>query len=806
MKLHPKGYCAQFVSVIVLSTATAVSIPVLAAEGLSIEEIVVTARKREESVQDVPLAMTALKVQLQDSTVRNLADLDGYMPNMQIGENSGRARGTAISIRGVNASEFTDKSHDSPIAVSLDGVFFGTNSGRNVENFDLERIEVLRGPQGTLFGKNTVGGVINVIRTKPTGELGGKVRLTMGEDGQQEIRALLNFPVTETLAAKVFYTDLAYDGYMKNTFLGTDGPEKDYQNFGLTLFWTPSDRFDALLTVERYEDDSDLGAFANYNVAPGQLPAPPAGSLAQDLSGGTLSCAVYGFCRNDPNSITDEYDTNTTNPGQYRNDVISLNMNYQINDNLNIVSVSAWHDTPYEDYENELDGSADEGILIDNDNVYEQFTQEIRLEGTYGKLDFVAGFYYLDTEYDQYWDTHENFWARILPDLVNNTPLAPGFGFVELCLTGGLGNIKCDQGVPFGGPGLGEKFVQKLWQGQETQSTAFFLHADYQLNEKWMLTAGVRYTDEEKDFHGGQAYMTPLSRNHIWNFDVDYDDRAGISHLSNDWQETSIKLGLSYHYSEDIMFFGSYSEAFKSGGFFGRNQNTGDFERNQYEPEFAESYEIGMKGQFFENRVQFNTSVFYNNFEDKQDSNVVLDPTTQTVATVWENIGGIDYTGVDMELQWIVSENLEIFATAGWLDAEYDGFLSHNFVPVDQQATTPKQNVDFLTPKRAPETTFGFGGTYTAQVGPGELALHMKWNFIDDLETSTYNTPGTDADAVDYLNVTASYSWEKWKVSVYGNNLGDEQLEVPQFLVLPFFAWSSVTPGRQYAAEIEYVF
>ena len=783
------------------------SMPTVAEErNLAIEEVIVTARKVEESVQDVPIAMTALKVQLRDSTVRNLADLDGYMPNMTIGENSGRARGSAISIRGVNASEFTDKSHDSPIAVSLDGVFFGTNSGRIVENFDLERIEVLRGPQGTLFGKNTVGGVINVIRSKPTGEFGGKARVTMGEDGQQEIRALVNFAVTDTLAAKLFYTDIGYDGYMKNTFLGTDGPEKDYQNYGISLFWTPTDRFDALLTIERFQDESDLGAFANYNIAPGQIPAPPAGSLAQDLSGGTLSCAVYGFCRADPNSIADEYDTNTTNPGRYRNDALTLNMTYKINDNLNFVSVTGYHDTPYEDYENELDGSADEAINIDNDNVYEQFTQEFRLEGNYGKMDFVAGVYYLDSEYDQFWDTHENFWGRILPGLITNAPLAPGLGFVDFCLIGGLGNIKCDQGLPFGGAGLGEKFVQKLWQGQETKSFAVFFNADYAFNEKWVGTFGVRYTDEEKDFHGGQAYMTPLSRVDVWNFDVDYDDRAGISHLSNDWQETSIKLGLAYHYSDDVMFYGSYSEAFKSGGFFGRNQNTGDFENNQYEPEFAESWEIGMKGQFFENRVQFNTSVFYNNFEDKQDSNVVLDPSTDTVATVWENIGGIDYTCVEMELRWVVSENLEIFTTAGWLDAEYDGFLSHNFVPVTEQATTPKQNVDFLTPKNAPETTFGFGGTYAAQIGPGELAVHMKWNFIDDIETSTYNTPGTDLDSRDFLNAAVSYSWDNWKISVYGNNLGDDQFETPQFAVLPFFAWSTVSPGTQYGAEIEMTF
>ena len=144
-------------------TVAAISAPAIAEEAsLSIEEIIVTARKREESAQEVPVAMTALSAELRDSTVRNLRDVNGYSPNVVIRENT-RANGTEITIRGVTASVSAEKSHDSPIAVSIDGVFMGTNSGRMVENFDLERIEIMRGPQGTLFGKNTVGGVINII-------------------------------------------------------------------------------------------------------------------------------------------------------------------------------------------------------------------------------------------------------------------------------------------------------------------------------------------------------------------------------------------------------------------------------------------------------------------------------------------------------------------------------------------------------------------------------------------------------------------------------------------------------------------
>ena len=299
---------------LVLSSA-AMSAPVIAEESsLAIEEIIVTARKREESVQDVPVAMTALSGELRDSTIRDLADTEGYSPNVVFnnGAESGGGRNTRMIVRGVAGSAIGEKSFDNPIAVSLDGVFFNSDSGRVTQNFDLERIEVLRGPQGTLFGRNTVGGVINVVRTKPTGELGGKAKVTAGRHGQREVRALLNFPIAETLAAKVYYTSIKEDGFLKREFDGGNAPKVDYENFGIQLFWEPSEKFDALLTLERYNDHSDNGAQTNWNNAGGLLPAP--------LDGASLPCLVFGDCVDRvPGSVTDTVETNQPNSARYRN-------------------------------------------------------------------------------------------------------------------------------------------------------------------------------------------------------------------------------------------------------------------------------------------------------------------------------------------------------------------------------------------------------------------------------------------------------------------------------------------------------
>ena len=191
-------------------------------QSIGLEEVVVTARKQEESAQDIPVALTALTSELQNSSIRDLKDITGYSPNVIFEENSQRGGGGGvINIRGISPVRSDDNSLDAPIAVVVDGIYLGSMAGQVMENFDLERVEILRGPQGTLFGKNTVGGVINVIRSRPTGELGGKLRLTAGKDGQLEARAVINTSLSENLSMKFFATDISYDGFMDNVTTGS---------------------------------------------------------------------------------------------------------------------------------------------------------------------------------------------------------------------------------------------------------------------------------------------------------------------------------------------------------------------------------------------------------------------------------------------------------------------------------------------------------------------------------------------------------------------------------------------------------
>ena len=173
--------------------------------SLAIEEIIVTARKKEESIQDVPMAVTAITDQLRESSVRRIEDIQAFAPNLYINRTPGIGSGAAITIRGVASLE-SDKSYEPSIGVVMDGMFLGTSSGVLLDNFDIERIEVLRGPQGTLFGKNTTGGILNIIRTPVSlNEVGADLSVTIGDFGRQDIKAVIQIPIIEdTLGLKSF--------------------------------------------------------------------------------------------------------------------------------------------------------------------------------------------------------------------------------------------------------------------------------------------------------------------------------------------------------------------------------------------------------------------------------------------------------------------------------------------------------------------------------------------------------------------------------------------------------------------------
>ena len=817
------------------------------ASGVRVEEVMVTSRKREESVQRVPIAMTALTTQLKDANIRNLSDIVAFTPNVRIEQYGQRANAASITIRGISPSRLDDNSIDSPIGVLVDGIYLGTLTGQLIDNFDLQRIEVLRGPQGTLFGRNTIGG------TEPTGEWGAKLQYTTGSWNDQEFRGVFNAPlIKDVLALKAYFFSANRDGYLHNTFLNINQPQRDYKNFGGALKFTPNDRFKATFMFDKYEDRSQGAAFlTNYNLAAGVL-APPVGPSDINSAGTALAGTGGGFIDTSlpaalgflaglggatgvtslPNvpartslAIPSTINDNFPAPGDVQTWAYTLKMAYQVDPNLSLVSVSGFRQQR-ELASEDFDGTSTDFINISTQAHYHQFSQELRLEGNWdtgmGKLNFVLGGYYFNSYFTRRWETTGDFWTFIsdisgydLRDNVWTGPIfggpsatAAGTGFpdpISACLaprtTPALqkvfGRVQCDPGGPRGGTsgvgGYGPGLANILYESQNTDSVAGFAHADWEFYPRFTLTAGVRYTYEKKHFIGYQSYITPANRLNIDNF-------PGNADLSRSWSQVTPTAALSWQATDDVLLYGSYSEGWHSGGFFGVNQNSADFLQNQYNPETTQSYEAGMKGQFFDHRVQFNLAGFINEFHQKQESSIQFDDTTKTVVTVFTNVGGLEYKGVEGELRWAVSRRLSVAGSFGYLNARFTQ-LNIGY-PGNQTGQVPIVDATFLIPRGAPEWTLGGSANYTMPVGPGDLTLNARVSWVDFQKGSLYNESKFDVPAHTDLSLAASYAYKNYKFTVFGRNLTNYRHEFPVFIA-PLFASGTLGPGASWGAELE---
>ena len=814
------------------------------APGSRVEEVIVTSRKREESVQKVPVAITAFTGQLKSADVRNVSDLVAYTPNVRIDQYPQRGGAADITIRGVSPSRLDDNSIDSPIGVQIDGIYLGTLVGQLIDNFDLQRIEVLRGPQGTLFGRNTIGGALNVIRTEPTGQWGAKVSYTTGSWNDQEFRGVFNAPIIQDkLALKLYLFTANRDGYLHNSYLNINQPQRDYKNYGGSIKFTPNDKFKAIFTFDKYEDRSQGGAFlTNYNTSAGVL-APPqgpsdinAGPYCYSANNCTTGSALYGTGGAElstflpaafgltnvpartslatPSTITDNFPA----PGDVQTWAYTLNMSYRASDHLNLVSVTGLR-YQRENESEDFDGSSTNFINILTQAHYHQFSEEVRAEGNWegkmGKLNLVVGAYYFSNYFTRRWETTGDFWTFVSDlsgyDLKDNLWFGPGAaltGFadpISACLaprtTAGLqavfGRVQCDRGGPQGGTpgvgGYGAGLSNILYESQGTDSVAGFAHADWEFYPGLTLTAGVRYTHEKKHFIGYQSYIAPLSR-------LNESDFPGSADLSNSWNQVTPTAALAYQVTRDIMVYGSFSEGWHSGGFFGVNQNSADFLQNQYAPETAKSYEIGEKGQFFDHKLQFNLTGFINDFHNKQESSIQFDKSTNTVVTLFTNVGGLRYEGVEGELKWVVTPQLNLAGSFGYLHAKYTslniGWPSNKTGPVQPTDAT------FLIPRGAPQWTLGGSATYTIPVGPGTMSTEVRASWVDVQQGDLYNASQAIVPAHTDLAASISYAYKDYRVTFFGRNLTNWRHETPTFIA-PLFASGSIGPGASWGLELQ---
>ena len=667
-------------------------------QSLVLEEIVVTARKRQESLQDVPIAITAFDAGAIERThIDTVADLEKFVPNADFGAISFAGQALAATIRGIGFSDF-EKSFEPAVGVSIDGVFqaFSTNSA--IDSFDIESVEVLRGPQGTLFGRNTVGGVINITRSRPTEDSGLKLGTRFNNVGGEEFLLVANTgQIADSLSTKFYAFDKKDETFAVNRLTGTPDDQTDVTNYGAAFLYTPNDKFEALVSLDVFDDESQGSPIYNFN-APGDLfcflPNAIFGFNPQNINVGCGSSSGDIALDSNLEVFTRAVPFVTTTEGT----AFTSEINYQISDNLRLTSITGYREAD-EQLLNEGLGAPNvflpvaPGIVVDFPLLFtnrvqdsEQFTQELRLAGEIGdNLTFVSGIYYLDAEY--------NLTGGEFPDGSFGT--AQAFGMVS-------GNDT---------------------YSQTTEAFALFVDGTYQINDQFSISAGLRYSDETKD-----ATRTFL---------LDPTNVISSGEQTASFDNVSGRFILQYDISENISAFGGYSRGFRSGGFNGRAQSVAVI--GPYDEEIVDGFEGGIRAEFLGNRLRVNPTIFSYDYTDKQEENsVAVGVLTQTTV---QNASEVGITGFELEVLGLVSPELTVRASLGLLDAEFDEFL----IP-DLSDPTGQRVIDVSDQRNlrsAPDSTFSIGATYVKPLfgGEAQIIFDASYNYQEDFFTSGINDP-----------------------------------------------------------------
>lgn len=706
--------------------------PTAASRGV-LEEVVVTARKREESLQDVGQSVSAFSgSEIEARFADDISEITDISPNLIIDDTAQGPGGVAaISLRGIGVAE-VESSFDPAVGVVIDGVFLGKASGSITKLIDVERVEVLRGPQGTLFGRNSIGGVINITRAKPTQEVSGKIRGSYGSYDTTELDGMFNFGLGEQLAVKLTasYHDQG-EGFYDNLVTGEEDGEIEYAMYGAHLLWTPLPTMDIEYSYTREEYDQDT---------------PPLLNVGQS---GQLLCDAFGYCSPDLDTPIsgDRFDVvqNGPNDASFDADTHIASVGWAIDDEWALDYIFGYRETD-EEVLQDFDGTPETLFETTRPEVYDQTSHELRLTRSGDRLDFVVGAYLFDMEYTI---DLVSFIGFVVPNTVLNIPQTAN---------------------------------------QQTDSWALFFESDYSLTDKWVLTVGGRYSDDEK-----QAQITN-------DFVISQPEP-----VEENWSEFTPKIGLKYFANDDLMFYGLFSSGYRAGGFNGRPTTQQAADR-PYDPETVDNYEVGMKSQWLQDRLRLNASLFRMDYDDKQEeqSVAVIGGTGQQ--TVVANASTATIWGVEVDFMYLPEvEGLEFSGNLGWLDASYDDFVAD----IGRGGVTDNDDLEF---RRAPEWNASLAVRYEWQAGPGIAWARAGWNFIGEHEMTLANSPQTSNDAQHLVDASINYDWGNAQVSLFGRNLLDEDGYTIGFdvggVAPPGSLWSYATPRdpRTFGVQLVYDF
>ena len=537
-----------------------------AESSYGLEEITVTARKIEERLQNTPVSVTVVTNEtLNNLSMTSIGEIEAITPNLQFTSGfSGSSAGANFFIRGIGQLDFLSTS-DPGVATFVDGVYLARTVGSAIDTADIERIEVLKGPQGTLFGKNTIGGAINITTAKPDNELRGYVEATAGNLGRFDGRFMANVPVSDTFFVKLSGVTRNNDGFQERIVDGVKLGDDDTVAGSLQARWIPSEDLEIILSTDVTRRRANIAAHTATGVEPG-----------------VLTGAWEGLTGVDPLSFQPADDPQRVSATGIRptDDLnvfgMSLTVNYSFGD-IDLKSISA-----YREMEAETGTDFDGTPIQWNDQLVhqdqEQFSQEFQLSQTTEDFKWVLGAYYLRED--------------ILEEIQNN--------FILFYIT-----------PPFADIGDGPLSSTDL----KSDNFAVFGQGSYNLTEQFSITLGARWTYEKKNV----AISGPFGL-------ATGGDPLDVSGKES-WNNISPRVGIEYQANDDLLLYASATRGFKSGSFNGRPDRNASFD--PFDPEKVWAYEVGFKSEFADNRVRLNGAAFWTQYNDIQLVSALVDSNGQ---------------------------------------------------------------------------------------------------------------------------------------------------------------------------------
>jgi iron complex outermembrane receptor protein len=661
-KLQPR-LLTLLISALLSPAAMAQSAETASADNAKrLDDVVVTAQKRSQALEDVPIAITVIdRETLEKERGRTLFDLQQLAPNFQLV----KAGFNSITIRGVGGGG-RSIGFDTRAGMYLDGVYLGQSPALNMPLFDIEQVEILRGPQGHLFGRNTVSGAVNVTTAAPSPYFDSKLRAVYGNNDAFEAYGSVTGPISESVLGKIAASYETRDGYTRNVFNGDDLDNLDRFSTRGELSFLVSDK----LTIDVYGDYSD----SEENAIIGE---PITAFFDSPLPGGVLPDRNVNF--------------NTTpfiNTELYGG---SVKVTYAMDSGDTLTAISGYRNTRQQ-RQNDTDYSAADIIRINFNDKFEQFSQELRIASSNeGRLRYVLGVFYLNEQADS--DRR----VTIGQDMSTIVALPAGspFPFAPV-------------GLAFG---VTAGSVVPAIANIETENVAGFGSLDFDITSRLTLNLGARYTHETKDI----VFNLDGSRSgafRIGSLDNFRDDRT-----DNKFTPTA---GFTFAINDDVNVYAKYARGFKSGGWNTDFLNVGQIATGfDFDTETVDSYEAGLKGLVLDRRLRFDLAAFYNEFSDFQQFQFVSLGGGTTVLQL-RNAAKVESQGIEGSISLQVNENLRLGANAGYVDATFDKFpnggpsgqdLSGNELPSPD--TTAALTIDYGVPVAALGGRIDFFGEYS---------------------------------------------------------------------------------------------